>query len=275
MASPRAGGMMASRSSLNRRALGFVEAWWLPAALVAAWWFATAGSTNFYFPPLQRILEVLWRDLSSGLLVGYLGVSLANMAAGLAIAISLGIGLGLVIGEYSAVRRAATPTMNFLRAIPPAAIVPIVIISMGIGPAPKVFIIALTCFWPVLLNTIDGVRGIQPQLLDTARAFRTPRRLYFSNVLLMAALPQIMAGVRVAVAVSLVLMVISEFFGASAGLGYYINDTKQRFAMAETWAGTLLVGILGYVLSAAFLRTERWLLGWYFRDAEAAGVAAR
>lgn len=266
--------MMAS-STLQRRIAGFVGAWWLPAAVVAAWWHLSAGSTNFYFPPLSRILAVLWRDLTVGPLLPYMAASLGNMAAGLAIAITLGIGLGLVIGEHATLRRATNPTMNFLRAIPPAAIVPIVIISMGIGSAPKVFIIALTCFWPVLLNTIDGVRGIQPQLLDTARAFRIPRRLHFSNVLLMAALPQIMAGVRVAVAVSLVLMVISEFFGASTGLGYYINEAKQRFAMVETWAGTLLVGILGYVLSALFLRVERLLLAWYFRDAEAAGTAAR
>lgn len=261
--------------TIRTRVLRFMESWWLPAAIVAAWWYASAGSTNFYFPPLSRILQVLWRDLTVGPLLPFMAASLSNMAAGLAIAITLGIGFGLLIGEYAALRRAATPTMNFLRAIPPAAIVPIVIISMGIGSAPKIFIIALTCFWPVLLNTIDGVRGIQPQLLDTARAFRTPRRLYFLNVLLMAALPQIMAGVRVAVAVSLVLMVISEFFGASTGLGYYINEAKQRFAMAETWAGTLLVGILGYVLSAIFLRVERLLLAWYFRDAEAAGTPAR
>lgn len=266
---------MTMRSPLARRAASFVESWWLPTALVAAWWFVSAGSTNFYFPPLSRILDVLWRDLTAGPLLSYLGISLANMAMGLFIAIFLGIALGLLIGEYSAIRRAATPTLNFLRAIPPAAIVPIVIIAMGIGAAPKVFIIALTCFWPVLLNTIDGVRGIQPQLIDTARAFRTPRHLYFGRVLLMAALPQIMAGVRVAVAVALVLMVISEFFGASAGLGFYINENKQRFAMAETWAGTLLVGVLGYVLSALFLRVERWLLAWYFQDADAARRTAK
>ena len=76
-------------------------------------------------------------------------------------------------------------------------------------------------------------------------------------------------------AVSLVLMVISEFFGASAGVGYYINESKQRFAMAETWAGTLLVGVLGYVLSALFLRLERYLLGWYFQDAASAGAVAK
>ncbi len=260
---------MAQRTTTRKRLLGLVERWWLPVALVAAWWVASAQSTSYYFPPLRTILAVLWRDLTAGPLLYDMVVSLGNMAMGLAFAIVLGVGFGLLIGEYKAVRQATTPTLNFLRAIPPAAIVPIVIIAMGIGSAPKVFIIALTCFWPVLLNTIDGVRGISPPLVDTARAFRIPRALYFRRVLLMAALPQIMAGARIAVAVALVLMVISEFFGASVGLGFYINEAKQRFAMVETWAGTLLVGILGYLLSALFLRVEQWLLSWYFQEASA------
>ncbi len=265
--------MQNARRTLSRRLLDIVALWWLPVALFLLWLVGSAGSTNFYFPPLSRILSVLWRDLTAGSLVADMAISLGNMAAGLAFAVVLGVFFGLIVGEYSTLRRALTPTLNFLRSVPPAAIVPIVIIAMGIGSAPKIFIIALTCFWPVCLNTIDGVRGISPQLVDTARAFRVPRLLYFRRVLLMAALPQIMAGVRIAIAVALVLMVISEFFGASAGLGFYINENKQRFAMAETWAGTLLVGLLGYLLSALFLRLERWLLAWYFQDADASGRA--
>lgn len=253
----------------NHRLRRFVELWWLPVLLVAAWWYFSLGSQSFYFPSLQTILAVLWRDLVSGPLLQWLGVSLGNMAAGLAIAIVAGTLLGLVIGDFDRMRVATAPTLNFLRSIPPAAIVPLVIVAMGIGSAPKVFLIALTCFWPILLNTIDGVRGIPPQLLDTARAFRTPLLLRFRRVLLMAALPQIMAGIRIAVSVALVLMVISEFFGASQGLGFYINEAKQRFAMAETWAGTLLVGAVGYLLSALFLRLERWMLAWYFQDTDA------
>jgi ABC-type nitrate/sulfonate/bicarbonate transport system permease component len=263
--------MSKARSALSRRLLDILALWWLPACLFVLWLVGSAGSTSFYFPPLSRILSVLWRDLITGSLPADMAISLGNMGAGLSFAVVLGVFSGLLIGEYATVRRALTPTLNFLRSVPPAAVVPIVIIALGIGSAPKIFIIALTCFWPVCLNTVDGVRGISPQLVDTARAFRIPRLLYFRRVLLMAALPQILAGVRIAIAVALVLMVISEFFGASAGLGFYINENKQRFAMAETWAGTLLVGLLGYLLSALFLRIERWLLAWYFQDANASG----
>lgn len=243
------------------------QALWLPVTLVALWWFSSTGSTSFYFPPLADILAALWVDLTTGPLLRFVGVSLFNLAAGLAIAIVLGIGLGLVIGQSEHVRSVSWPTLNFFRAMPPAAIVPIVIIALGVGPAPKIFIIAMGCFWPILLNTIDGVRGTAPSVRETARAYRIPPFLVLRKVALPAAMPQIMAGIRIAVAVGLVLMVISEFFGADAGLGFYITESSTRFATRQTWAGTILVGVLGYVLSTLFLVIERRLLGWYFQDA--------
>ena len=240
--------------------------WWLPVVLVAVWWFASAGTNSFFFPPLNRIVAVTWRDLASGELLGHLSVSLLNMVAGLAISAVIGVVLGLIIGEWRALREATEPFLNFVRAIPPAAIVPIVIVAMGIGPEPKIFLIVFACTWPILLNTIDGVRGMNPQMLEMARAFRIPFGLRNRRILFMGALPQIMAGVRIALAVSLVLMVISEFVGASAGLGFYIRAKKEAFAMAEAWGGTLLTGLLGYLLSAIFLRFERWALHWHLRS---------
>lgn len=243
-----------------------VALWWLPVLATAIWWFASANSKSFFFPPLSKIVSVLYRDLASGLLLKYLAVSMTNMALGLLYATVLGVVFGLIIGNFRTLRMVTGPLLNFLRSIPPAAIVPIVIVAMGTDSAPKIFIIALACFWPILLNTIDGVRGVPAQMIDTARAFKIPLHLMLWRVLFMSALPQIMAGLRVALAVALVLMVISEFFGASEGVGFYIREKKETFAMAETWAGTLLVGILGYVLSSVFLKIERMLLGWYFQD---------
>lgn len=240
--------------------------WWLPVGLVAVWWFASAGTNSFFFPPLNRIVAVTWRDLASGELLHHLRVSLLNMVAGLAISAVIGMVAGLIIGEWRALREATEPFLNFVRAIPPAAVVPIVIVAMGIGPEPKIFLIVFACTWPILLNTIDGVRGMNPQMQEMARAFRIPFGLRNRRILFMAALPQIMAGLRIALAVSLVLMVISEFVGASAGLGFYIRAKKEAFAMAEAWGGTLLTGLLGYLLSAIFLRFERWALHWHLRS---------
>lgn len=248
--------------------------WWLPVALVALWWIGSAESGNFFFPPLSRIVEVTWRDLTNGILVGHMSASLWNMALGLGFATVLGVLFGLVIGESRAIREATGPFLNFVRAIPPAAIVPIVIVAMGTGPAPKVFIIAFACVWPILLNTVDGVRGMNPQLMETARAFRIPFALRNRKILFMAALPQIMAGLRIALAISLVLMVIGEFVGASKGLGFYIREKKEAFALAEAWGGTILTGILGYLLSAIFLRFERWALKWHFHSDDNGGDAS-
>jgi ABC-type nitrate/sulfonate/bicarbonate transport system permease component len=244
---------------------GFKSAW-VAALLIGLWWWASAGSTSFYFPPLGEILSVLLRDLLFGPLGPHLVASLSNLAIGLSIAIISAVATGLVVGRSEPLRRAISPTLNFLRAVPPASIVPIIIIALGVGPAPKICIIAIGCFWPILLNTIDGVRGTAPSLVETARAYRIPPLLSLFRVALPAALPQIMAGIRIALAVGLVLMVISEFFGADTGVGFYITDASTRFAIRETWAGTLLVGMMGYVLSFGFLLIERRLLRWYFQD---------
>ena len=239
---------------------------WLPVALVMAWWFGSLGSTSYYFPPLKDILATLFTDLASGTLGASALVSLVNLLSGLVIASVIGIVAGLFIGTFALLRDATAPVLNFLRAVPPASIVPIVIVAMGSGSAPKIFIVALGCFWPVLLNTIDGVRGTPPAVGDTVRGYKIPLWLALCKVSFFAALPQIMAGIRVAIAVALVLMVISEFYGATAGLGFYILDSSQRFAIKAAWAGTLVVGVLGYVLSALFLVFERRVLSWYFQD---------
>lgn len=246
--------------------LGVFRLLWLPVAIFAYLWWSSSGSTSFYFPPLQEILSTLWTDLTAGQLLRFVGLSLANLGIGIAIAIVLGVASGLLIGEFDEVRRIATPTLNFLRAVPPPAIIPIVIIAMGVGPTPKIFLIVLSCFWPILLNTIDGVRGTSASVRETARAYKIPVHLVVFRVALPAATPQIMAGIRVALAVALVVMVVSEFFGADAGIGFYISDASTRFATRQAWAGTILVGVLGYLLSAGFLLVERRVLAWYFQD---------
>ena len=253
--------------SIGDRLSGFLRQVWLPALIVATWWLLSAESKSFYFPPLREILSALWTDIASGLLIGHLEVSLGNLAAGLGIATVLGVAAGLLIGEMDMLRRITSPTLNFFRAVPPASIVPIVIVALGVGAAPKIFVIALGCFWPILLNTIDGVRGTSAAVRETARAYRIPAHLVVFRVALPAAMPQIMAGIRVALSVGLVLMVISEFFGADSGVGFYIAEASTRFATRQAWAGTILVGVLGYVLSAGFLLVERRVLAWYFQDA--------
>lgn len=236
---------------------------WLPLLVVAVLLLATAGSTSFYFPPAVDVLATLWRQLLHEELVGDLLYSLKNIALGLAVATAVGIGAGLVIGEVRLLRQATAPLLDFARATPTVAFVPVIILTLGIGSGPKVFLIALGSLWPILLNTVSGVHGINPAVHETAHSYRIPLRLRLLKVVLPGALPQIFAGIRVALSVAVVLMVVSEIYGSPVGLGHFILQSGSDFAVPETWAGTVLIGILGYGLSLLLLVAEHALLGWY------------
>lgn len=239
---------------------------WIIAVLLVLWWFASERSTNFFIPSLREILAVLWRDLGNGVLLDGARYSLTNLAGGLLLAIAAGVVLGLVIGEMPRVRRVVDPVLHFFRSIPQAALVPLIIGAFGIGQGPKIYTIAFACLWPVLLNTIDGVLGVEPTIRKFSRVYRIPRALHFRKVVLPAALPQIVAGVRVALPIGITVMVVSELFAATQGLGFYILNSSATFKIAETWAGALFVGIVGYLLSLLFIVCERRILRWYFKS---------
>jgi len=240
---------------------------WLPVLIFVIVLIATAGSKSLYFPPLAHVLDIMWTGLAGGKLLPALGFSMRNLLTGLAIAAVSGVLLGLVLGEHERLRVAATPVLDFFRAMPHVAFVPVIIIALGIASAPKVFLIVFGSIWPILLNTVDGVAGIPPSVREAARSYRIPYWLRLRKVVLPGALPQIFAGLRIAVAVGIVLMVVGEMYGSAQGIGYYILTSGSDFAVAETWAGTLLLGIVGYALSMAVLGAEHLCLGWYFQRA--------
>ncbi|MCX4977093.1 ABC transporter permease [Streptomyces sp. NBC_00620] len=246
---------------------------WLPVVVFAVLIVSTAGSTSFYFPPLTEVLDVLWTELAHGGLFGDLLFSLRNIVLGLALAIVVGVGAGLVIGEIRTLRLATGPLLDFARATPTVGFVPVIILTLGIGSGPKVFLIFLGSVWPILLNTVSGVRAISPAVHETARGYRIPWRLRLRRVILPGALPQILAGIRVALSIAVVLMVVSEIYGSPDGLGNFILQSGSSFHVAETWAGTILIGILGYGLSVLLLLCEHLLLGWYHQRAPRARPA--
>ncbi|WP_297103168.1 ABC transporter permease [uncultured Devosia sp.] len=242
----------------------FATYFWLPVVLVALWWFISSDSQSFFMPPLSEIVQTLLNDIGNGELLEAAAFSMRNVGTGLSAAIVLGVSFGLLIGYNSVLRSAVWPLIAFLRAIPGVAIIPIVLVAFGVGPGPQIFVIALGCVWPILLNTIDGVRGIQSSITDTARAYRLPRALFIRQVLLPAATPQIMAGIRISLAVSLTIMVVSEFSAGNQGLGVYISSGVQSFAPSQVWAGTVFIGLIGYLTNVAFVLIERRILAWYF-----------
>lgn len=239
---------------------------WLPVVLIVIWWFASARSTNLFVPSLESIVQAIVRDFGNGLLVTAMAASLMNLALGMLIAIVVGVVLGLIIGEATRLRLILDPFIHFFRSVPQSALVPLIIGAFGIGATPKIYAVAFACVWPILLNTIDGTLGVEVGVRRVSRVFGIPRMLYYRRVVLPGAMPQIVAGVRVALPIGIVVMVVSELFASNRGLGFYILNSSSTFKIPETWGGALLVGVIGYILVLLFAWAERHLLSWYFRS---------
>jgi ABC-type nitrate/sulfonate/bicarbonate transport system permease component len=235
----------------------------LPVVLVAAWWFGSAGSQDFYWPSLSTIVDALVATWTADMVTQQVLPSLWRLLAGYALAVLLGVALGVAIGAYRSLRALLEPVLEFLRAFPPPVLVPAAILLSGIGDRTKILVIVFGCVWPVLLNTIEGVRGRDEVLLDTCRTYRITGLLRLRHLVLRAASPQIVTGARQALPLAIILMVISEMMAANEGLGYTVLQFQRGFQIPEMWSGVLLLGLIGIVLSLLFRLAERSLLGWY------------
>jgi ABC-type nitrate/sulfonate/bicarbonate transport system permease component len=235
----------------------------LPVALFVGWWFASAGSTDFYQPPLSRILGVFPETWFGPRLVDDVVPSLARFAVGYAVALVAGVAVGVLVGSTRWVRLLVEPVLEFLRAVPPPVLVPIFILVAGIDDTMKVLVIISGCVWPVLLNTVEGVRAADEVLADTCRSYRITGALRLRTFILRAASPQIVTGARQALSIGLILMVISELFAASSGLGFTVVQFQRGFQIPQMWSGVLVLGLIGFGLWLLFRLVERRVLLWY------------
>lgn len=224
-------------------------------------WSTDAG--GFFFPPLVEV----FRSFSDTWLFARAGSdllpSLLRLTVGYLIGVAAGLLIGIPLGLSETLRRITLPVAEFLRAIPSPAIIPAAIVILGIGDDMRVLIIALVCAFPVLLNTIDGIRSIDAVLLDTARVYKIQRWELLRGVTLPGALPQIVAGMRTSLAIAIIMMVVSEMIASTNGLGYFIIQSQRSFAIPEMWSGMILLGVLGYSLNALFGLWERRVLAWH------------
>jgi ABC-type nitrate/sulfonate/bicarbonate transport system permease component len=189
--------------------------------------------------------------------------SLLRLTAGYALAALVGIGLGVMIGLNRRVRAALEPVLEFFRAIPPPVLVPIIMLFAGIGNTMKVVVIVSGCVWPILLNTVEGARAVDEVLSDTCQSYGITGVARLRHLVLRSASPQIFTGLRQALSIGIILMVISEMFAASNGLGFAVVQFQRSFAIPEMWTGILLLGLLGFALSVLFRLVENRLLAWY------------
>jgi ABC-type nitrate/sulfonate/bicarbonate transport system permease component len=262
MAPLPAAGRDLSRRTYHALKLGAEIA--VPVALLLGWQLWTAHAHSPKFPRLSTILvqfKDMWLFSEFGT---HVVPSLERIGLGFAIAVVAGIAIGIPLGLSRWARLWAMPHIEYWRAIPPPALLPISIVLLhSIGNVQKVSFIAFFCLFPVLLNTIDGVRGIDPTLVDTARSYGLGRFERIRRIVLPAALPQIVAGMRNSLSLAVITMVLSEYFSSTSGVGYVLLISKNTFQLAPMWAAIVLIGLLGYLLNLLFILGERRLLAWH------------
>lgn len=236
---------------------------WLPIVLIIVWLVLSAGSTSFYFPSLSNIMDKFFEIWFFDGIVTDLLPSLGRIFMGFGFALLVGVLGGVGLGLLRRTEEAFRPLLEFLRSTPGVALLPVATLFLGIGQEMKVFMIALACMWPILLNTIDGVRSVEPVLLQAAKSYQLTlieriRFIYIPN-----AAPQIFAGGRISLAIATVVLVVTEMIGSPGGLGYFVLNSQRNFDILSMWTGIIMLGLLGYVLNFLFRLAENRLLRWH------------
>jgi ABC-type nitrate/sulfonate/bicarbonate transport system permease component len=254
-----------------RRLTGFAAQLGVLAAAIGGWQLATRSGSDPYFLPPSTILSSMyhqWFDGPASHLwltsdaTGNLLPSIGRMLAGLAIASVIGIALGVALGRIRVLADLAEPLVHFGRAVPPPVAVPFFLFVFRLGTPMEIASIAFGVIWPVLVNTIDGARHVHPEQLETARAFRLSPVQRLVRIILPSAAPKIFAGLRLGLAVSLIMMVVSEFVGSTDGIGREVSTAQTTFDMSTIWGSIVLLGLFGIVLNLIFAVAERRVLAW-------------
>lgn len=223
-------------------------------ALFAFWWIGTKvlpaqGSFARHFAP-DTALAQLWALLASSDLPLHIYVSLKRVLVGLLLALAIGVPTGLAVGSLSVLNDATSPAFQFLRMISPLSWMPLAVMMLGVGDPPIYFLLAFAAIWPILLNTAEGVRKLDPSWLRLSTSLAATRWETLWNVILPGVLSHVLTGLRLAIGIVWIVLVPCEMLGVSAGLGYFILDTRDRLAYSELMAVVLLIGFLGFLLDA-------------------------
>jgi len=221
------------------------------------------GMTNpVLLPPPSIILPTLWQIIVTGAVVKPLIDTLILLFSGFGIACVLGVALGIGMGWNERIYYLFDPLVELIRPIPKAALVPPLFLFLGLGATMKITTVALAAFFPVLISTIQGVRGVDPVATNTARTFGCPAPRMLWSVVLPASLPMIFTGMRVSLGLGLILVILAEMLGGQGGLGYLIVDMQRSFAIRQMYAWIFILAILGLVLNAAFVFIESRAVPW-------------
>jgi ABC-type nitrate/sulfonate/bicarbonate transport system permease component len=237
--------------------------------LLLAWEAAAriSGTKAALFPPPSVVVTTLLTMLAQGEIFRPLAESMYRLCLGYGIALVMAVGLGVTMGYSRIVYNLFEPLVELARPIPKAALVSPLIFFLGLGDLMKVSVVALGVFFPILINTIQGVRGLDPEFVETARTFGVGTGSILRKIVLPAALPQIFAGMHISLGIGFVLVIIAEMISADGGLGFAIVNAQRSFRVREMYAWVVVLAVTGYAMNGLFLMLRGRLLHWH-RDYE-------
>ena len=239
------------------------------ALFLALWSAVSLGNAHLwkFFNPvlLPTPFDVLASGVAefrSGALQRNILASLSRVAQGFAVAAALGVAAGLAVGSWRPLERLVEPMIELLRPIPPLAFLPMMVLWFGIGEMSKIAFIAYAAFFPIFTTTLEGIKYVDPVLIRAASSLGASRTDLFRYVVLPAATPSIITGLRLGFGLSFFVIVAAEFIAADSGLGYMINDARTFFLVSQMLLGAVVIGLIGFVVNIALRGVESWLLRW-------------
>lgn len=250
------------------RARGAVRAalpWIVPVVILGLWEYAARSGllSARVLPEPWAVIEAAWRLMQTGELWANLKVSAWRAFAGLAIGGGFGLGLGLMVGLSRPMELALDSTLQMLRNIPPLAMIPLIILWFGIDEGAKLFLVALGVFFPLYLNTVHGIRSVEPALIEMARSYGLSGWRLYCDVILPGAMPSILVGLRYALGLMWVLLIVAETISASSGIGYMTMNAREFLQTDVVLVGILLYALLGKLADMAARALERVCLRWH------------
>jgi len=268
----------ALRGRTGSAAIWVLRRSWLFVLFLVAWEINFRLRESIFVPPMTEIVGgMLSKWFSANPLTLFTSeffrehavVSLVRLAWGWGIAIVAGVGAGLLLGSFRSLEALSRWVLRFGLSTPSTVLLPLALVLFGITNPMYVFLVAVGTVWPILLNTMDGVRGIDAETKMAARSLRLGGWRLFRRVTLPAASPQIFAGLRVSMGIALILVVVSEIFVGTRGIGFDIILSQRTFRFDEMWSSVALIAVIALVLNGLFHRVEARVLHWHQSHREA------
>ena len=230
--------------------------------VLALWQYVGSGIDPVLFTTPLAVIRAAYQMILSGELWTYLWPSLVIFAAGLSVAAVIGVATGLLLARYWVIDVAVGVYITFLYSIPAVALVPLIVLWAGFESTAKIIVLFLFAFFPMAINTYQGVKNVDPHLIEVGRAFRCSERQLWANIVLPGALPFIVTGLRLAVGRGLIGMVLADQYTAISGIGYLIVRTAATYQVDKMFVPIVTLGILGITLTALLRVLERGVAPW-------------